>query len=116
VGVVREEGPGGECRPGGRGAVAHSRHARRAVLCIGHDLPACQPPEDDVAHRARSEIPVEGRNRRFRTKWGRPASRACQGIVGLGLLAGGGGASQEESTESTTSRNIIDAALPLRAS
>jgi hypothetical protein len=80
---------------GGRGAVAHSRHARRAVLCIGHDLPACQPSEDDVVHRARSEIPVEGRNRRFRTKWGRPPSRACRGIVGLGLLAGGGGANQE---------------------
>ena len=86
VGVVREEGPGGERRPGGRGAVP----------CIGHDRPACQPPEDDVVHRA---------SRRFRTKCGRASSRACRGIVGLGLLAGAGGASQEESTESTTSRS-----------
>ena len=52
VGVVREEGPGVERRPGGRGEVAQSRHERLAVLCIGHDLPAFQPPEDHVVHRA----------------------------------------------------------------
>jgi len=52
VGVVREEGPGVERRPGGRGEVAQSRHERLAVLCIGHDVPAFQPPEDHVVHRA----------------------------------------------------------------
>ena len=65
------------------------------TMAIGHDLLAFQPPEDDVVQGARSEIPVEGRNRRLRTECGSASSRAWRGIVGLGLFSGGGGASQE---------------------
>ncbi len=91
--MVREEGPGVERRPGVRGEVTQSRHDGLAVLLIGHALPAVPPPEDDVGEDA---------GRRFRTQCGRASSRACRGIVGLGLLSGAGGANQEQSTESTT--------------
>ena len=93
--LTRGNTPDVERRPRGRGEGAHARHERLAVLGIGHDLPAFQPPEDDVVHRP---------GRRFRTKCGRASSRAWRGIVGLGLLSAAGGASQEKSTESTTSR------------
>jgi hypothetical protein len=71
VGVVREEGPGVERRPGGRGEVAQSRHERLAVLFIGHDLPAFQPPEDDVVHRAGGIEPrLSGHRGSRRPVWG----------------------------------------------
>jgi len=72
-------------------AAAHER-LRLPVLVIGHDQSALQSAEDDVVQGARSEIPVEGRNRRFRTKSGRASSRACRDIACLGLLSDGGGA------------------------
>ena len=57
--------------PEGRPAAAHER-LRLPVLVIGHDRSALQSAEDDVVQGARSEIPVEGRNRRFRTKCASP--------------------------------------------
>ena len=53
VGVVREERPGVEDRPGCRGDVPQAPEERRAVLSICDDRPPLDPPEDHMVQRAR---------------------------------------------------------------
>ncbi len=81
MGVVRRHGPGVKRGPGGRGEVAQSRHERRAVPFIGHDMSAVQPPKKYV---------VEEAGRGIQTKRGKVSSRGRRSMVGLSLLPGGG--------------------------
>jgi hypothetical protein len=54
VGMVGQQGPGVEGRPGGRGHRAQARHKGLAVLLIGHDPPPLHPAEDDVVQGPRN--------------------------------------------------------------
>ena len=53
VGVVGEEGPGVEGRPGCRGDVPQAPEERRAVFGIRDDRPPRAPPEDPMVQPAR---------------------------------------------------------------
>ena len=66
VGVVGEEGPGVEGRPGCRGDVPQAPEERRAVFGIRDDRPPLDPPEDDVVQRAGGIEPCLSGHRRVR--------------------------------------------------